>query len=427
MPEETAGIVELLGNPVAHRIGGREYHVGRCHGIDTVVVFSRWGKVAASATAAVLFAHFGVDGILFVGVAGAVDPSLKLADIVVADDLLQHDMDASAIPLFRRFEVPLLGRARFSACEAWVVAAKSAASDFLADEFHTLIDRDTCRAFFLDNPKVVSGLIASGDRFIVDAGFTQGLQKLLPDLRCVEMEGAAVAQVCFEFDCPFAVIRIISDHADHDAPVDFERFVSRIAAVMSSRITDRFIRKLSESDLSHVGTPELIAMSVNAVAATSSLSAQDVIRILGLGPHPEGGHYRETFRDERADSGGRAVSTAILFLLAAGEVSAWHRVDASELWHYHAGAPLILTTTHDGREVETQCLGMDLMHGARPQIAIPAGQWQSASSLGKWTLVSCTVAPGFEFSKFELAPAGWKRAEAVLADVITKLQGTYTP
>jgi uncharacterized protein len=138
----------------------------------------------------------------------------------------------------------------------------------------------------------------------------------------------------------------------------------------------------------------------------SELSAADVIRLLDLKPHPEGGHYRETFRDARGD-GGRAASTAIYFLLAEGEVSRWHRVDAAEVWHWHAGAPLALSMAPpNGAAVEIR-LGADLAAGERPQGVVPPGHWQSAQSLGAWTLVGCTVAPGFLFEHFELAPDGF--------------------
>lgn len=138
----------------------------------------------------------------------------------------------------------------------------------------------------------------------------------------------------------------------------------------------------------------------------SDLGADTLIRLLNLRPHPEGGHFRETFRDEAAGDG-RAYSTAIYYLLAEGETSRWHRVDATELWHWHAGAPLLLRVSADGCMTSDVRLGVDLAAGERPQAAVPAGAWQSAKSLGAWTLVGCTVAPGFEFSGFEMAPEGW--------------------
>jgi predicted cupin superfamily sugar epimerase len=138
-----------------------------------------------------------------------------------------------------------------------------------------------------------------------------------------------------------------------------------------------------------------------------SLTAADIIRLLELQPHPEGGHYRETFRDTRTIDGKRAASTAIYFLLARGERSHWHRVDVVETWHWHHGAPLLLEIAQDARR-SSVTLGPDLAKGERPQAIVPAGAWQAAQSQGAWTLVGCTVAPGFEFSGFELAPKGWE-------------------
>jgi uncharacterized protein len=137
----------------------------------------------------------------------------------------------------------------------------------------------------------------------------------------------------------------------------------------------------------------------------ADLSAEEVIRLLELAPHPEGGHYRETFRDS-AQADGRAASTAIYFLLRAGEVSRWHRVDASEMWHWYAGAALKLTIVHEGNRTE-QRLGPGLAAGERPQAVVPAQAWQQAESMGGWSLVGCTVAPGFEFAGFELADPGF--------------------
>ena len=139
----------------------------------------------------------------------------------------------------------------------------------------------------------------------------------------------------------------------------------------------------------------------------NTLTAAEIIARLGLKPHPEGGHYRETFRDTKVDASGRAASTLIYFLLARGERSHWHRVDAAEVWHFYAGSPLTLRIAEDGREPQAIQLGSDLPAGERPQAVVPAHAWQSAESTGDWTLVGCSVAPGFEFSGFELAPPGW--------------------
>jgi len=136
------------------------------------------------------------------------------------------------------------------------------------------------------------------------------------------------------------------------------------------------------------------------------LSAEEIIMALGLEPHPEGGHFKEVFRDE--NGGGRAHSTAIYYLLRRGERSHWHKVDAAEVWHWYAGAPLRLAIARDEshRPID-YLLGNDFVHGERPMHVVPARAWQAAESCGEWTLVGCTVAPGFEFSGFELAPEGW--------------------
>ena len=135
-------------------------------------------------------------------------------------------------------------------------------------------------------------------------------------------------------------------------------------------------------------------------------TAADIIQLLDLKPHPEGGHFRETFRDPQ-QIGGRAASTAIYFLLARGERSHWHRVDAAEVWHWHAGAPLKLEISQAPGHIGTLTLGCDLKAGQRPQGVVPAHAWQAAQTLGDWTLVGCTVAPGFDFKTFELAAKDW--------------------
>jgi predicted cupin superfamily sugar epimerase len=137
------------------------------------------------------------------------------------------------------------------------------------------------------------------------------------------------------------------------------------------------------------------------------LSADEVIRQLKLEPHPEGGHYRETFRDAPLD-GARSASTAIYYLLAQDEVSYWHRVDAIEIWHWYGGAPLGLSIAAPDKPSSKLLLGGELQSAQHPQIMVPKYYWQSARSLGEWTLVGCTVAPGFEFSGFEMAPDGWE-------------------
>lgn len=141
-------------------------------------------------------------------------------------------------------------------------------------------------------------------------------------------------------------------------------------------------------------------------SADAKMTADEIVTLLDLEPHPEGGHFVETFRDTAGD--GRAHSTAIYYLLKAGERSHWHRVDAAEIWHWHAGGPLSLSISADGKTHETRILGPDLAGGQRPQLVIPKGHWQAAEPQGDFTLVGCTVAPGFDFSGFEMAPPDWK-------------------
>jgi predicted cupin superfamily sugar epimerase len=137
------------------------------------------------------------------------------------------------------------------------------------------------------------------------------------------------------------------------------------------------------------------------------LTADAVIKLLDLKPHPEGGHFRETFRDALKIAGNRAASTGIYFLLARGERSHWHRVDAVEVWHWYGGAPLLLEISQSAGSVAQVTLGCDLAAGERPQAVVPAHAWQTAQSFGDWTLCGCTVAPGFDFNGFELAPKNW--------------------
>ena len=136
-------------------------------------------------------------------------------------------------------------------------------------------------------------------------------------------------------------------------------------------------------------------------------TARDLINMLDLAPHPEGGWYRETWRSD-SEHDGRASGTSIYYLLEADQYSHWHRVDATEIWLWHAGAPLALTISPDGHDAEAQILGCEFAQGQRPQIIVPACHWQTAASLGAYTLVSCTVSPGFTFDGFEMAPPDWR-------------------
>ncbi len=155
---------------------------------------------------------------------------------------------------------------------------------------------------------------------------------------------------------------------------------------------------------------------------TQAQTARQIIDLLGMREHPEGGWYCETFRD--AEGGARGHSTAIYYLLEGGDCSHWHRVtDATEIWHWYGGGPLSLTLSEDGVNATSLRLGMNLASGERPQIVVPANCWQTAASLGAYTLVGCTVAPGFEFSSFEMAPPDWRPAPYDGAPVSPKGRG----
>lgn len=235
--QEQTGLIENMQHADRIERGMRHYVTGNLWGIDCVCVLSRLGKVAAAATVATLIERFDVTHIVFTGVAGAADGKVKVGDIVVADQLVQHDIDAS--PLFPRFEIPLTGQSHFASDRNLTERLVQAAENFINDDFHSMIaaaDRDIFR---LHQPQVHRGLIASGDEFINSRARLSELKSALPELLAVEMEGAAVAQVCFEFGVPFAVIRTISDAANEDAPVDFLQFIERVAARYAFGIVKR--------------------------------------------------------------------------------------------------------------------------------------------------------------------------------------------
>lgn len=238
--QEQHGLMEAMEGPAKLMHGMREYTSGRIAGIDAVCVLSRIGKVAAATTATILIEKFGVTHVLFTGVAGAGDTGVKVGDIVVAESLVQYDMDAS--PLFPRFEVPLTGLSHFGSDQHLSNVLAGAASIFLERQFDSVFDEAERRDFRLKHPRLHRGLIASGDQFISSAARINALGAALPGLLAVEMEGAAVAQTCFELGVPFAVIRTISDNANEEAATDFMRFVSTVAARYAYHIVTGFCR-----------------------------------------------------------------------------------------------------------------------------------------------------------------------------------------
>jgi adenosylhomocysteine nucleosidase len=217
--------------------GRRTYHSGPLWGTPAVVVFSRWGKVAAATTATHLISDFGVAEILFTGVAGAAQAGLKVGDVVVGARLWQHDMDAR--PLFPRHEIPLLGRSSFASDVTRRNQLLEAAATFLRDDFPAAASEATRVAFHIQAPKAVEGDIASGDKFFADRADLAELRLRLPTIAAVDMESAAVAQVCHEYRIPFTVVRTISDAADESAAHDFPRFLTQVASAYSHGILKR--------------------------------------------------------------------------------------------------------------------------------------------------------------------------------------------
>lgn len=235
MPEEIHEVVHLMTDVREHMAGMRTYYSGLLNGKEAVVVFSRWGKTAAAATATTLILEFGVTELVFTGVAGAIDGKLKIGDIVVADRLIQHDMDAR--PLMPRYEIPLLGKTYFD-CDRSLKEKAMLAVRSLTDNkhLHEVISDSALQQFGIQHPEIYTGDIASGDKFFADNDSKQTLSALLPDVRCVEMEGAAVAQVCYEYGIPFVVIRTISDTADEHSEMDFQAFINSVSSKYSRQI-----------------------------------------------------------------------------------------------------------------------------------------------------------------------------------------------
>lgn len=240
MHEEITGLLAEMGPHAEKRhIGMRDYTFGRLWGQDVVIVLSRMGKVAAAATTTTLIREFGVNALVFSGVAGGIGKNVKVGDVVVADQLIQHDMDAR--PLFPRHEIPLLGRASFPTDRALQQQLIRATEQFLQEDFTHLVTPDSRQTFGLQCPQLHIGQIASGDRFVGEQAMVADLRTQLPHALCVEMEGAAVAQVCYEYGIHCAVLRTVSDRADEAAHVDFGAFLNSVASHYSFGILRRFL------------------------------------------------------------------------------------------------------------------------------------------------------------------------------------------
>ncbi len=241
IPQEINGVVNLLTNKQEHKIGRRSYFTGELNNQKVVVVYSRVGKVAASATVTTLILEFKVSELIFTGVAGGIHTDVKIGDIVLGQSLIQHDMNAQ--PLFTAYEIPMLGKAYFEADSSQLQVATTAILEILEEQhLHNVISEKDLDKFNIHQPQLHVGLIGSGDLFFSTNSQKEKLQQNLPEILCVEMEGAAVAQVCYEFDIPFMIIRTISDDADDHSTLDFNSFIEKISNVYSIEIIKNIIK-----------------------------------------------------------------------------------------------------------------------------------------------------------------------------------------
>ena len=243
MPEEIEGVVALLTKSTKSSMGKRTYFSGQINGIDAVVVFSRWGKVAAATTATTSIHEFKITELLFTGVAGAINSDLKIGDIVLGKRLIQHDMDAR--PLIKQYEIPLLSQTYFESDANHLALASKAISKVIENKgLHAIIGDKELMEFNISQPKLFIGDIASGDQFFSSNEQKQALNSQLPNILCVEMEGAAVAQVCYEYEIPFSIIRTISDTADDNSHIDFPSFIKKISSKYAAEIIKNRYKQL---------------------------------------------------------------------------------------------------------------------------------------------------------------------------------------
>ena len=238
MPEELQAVLDLLPDEQRISLGGRSYWQGHLHGQTVVAVLSGIGKVAAATTTALLIQRFRVSRVLMTGVAGGIGPGVKVGDVVVASELQQHDLDAS--PIFPRHEVPGYGLSRFKT-DAALSGQLARACEATVREAAATLGAEAIETFGLQSPRVHRGLLVTGDRFVSRTTESEALQRELPDALAVDMESAAVAQVCADFGVPLAVVRTISDRADDAAHVDFPRFLTQVASRYSVAIVERLL------------------------------------------------------------------------------------------------------------------------------------------------------------------------------------------
>jgi adenosylhomocysteine nucleosidase len=240
MHQELRALLSLLQHPRRVERAGRSFHLGELHGHPVVLALSGIGKVAAATTATLLIHSFQARALVLTGVAGGLRNGVNVGDVVVAQQLLQHDLDVS--PLFPRFQVPSSGRSHFDT-DTLLADALAAAVQRCLDGADALLGAATVHAFQLEHARLHRGLVVSGDLFVSSAAQSAALRELLPDALAVEMEGAAVAQVCADSGVPFAVLRCISDRADDSAHVDFTRFIDSVASACTAAIVGDWLKR----------------------------------------------------------------------------------------------------------------------------------------------------------------------------------------
>lgn len=241
MHEELDRIVSMIESVKEEKVGNKLVYLGTLNHKQVAVVFSGWGKVAAATTSTMLIERYNIKSLIFTGVAGAISPLLNIGDIVIGTSFVQHDMNCAGVMGIKRFEIPLLSLTEIPSTPDLQEKSNLAALKYLDEDLAVDVPIEELDKLGVDKPTIHKGLIASGDQFISSAEKQQELLSALPSLLAVEMEGAAVAQVAYEYELPFIVIRIISDKANDDAVIDFPRFIDRVASHFTAGIIKHIV------------------------------------------------------------------------------------------------------------------------------------------------------------------------------------------
>lgn len=244
LQEEMNFIKNELRLETQERVGIRDYYIGTLYNKEVVMAYTNCGKVSAATTITVLIERYQVDLIIFTGVAGGAGEEVEIGDVVIAEGMLQHDFDISKLINFPKYDNTLLGKSVFDVAPRYVSLLQSTADAYLKEEFFHEVSREAIEQFKLTKPKTIIGNIASGDQFIADEDKIDELKQGIPNLKCVDMESAAAAQICHEYKKDLLVFRIISDKADNHADISFDRFLNEVATIYSRGILRRLLKEL---------------------------------------------------------------------------------------------------------------------------------------------------------------------------------------